>query len=567
MGVAGGMARERGLRTTVALTGAALVLGVSVVLAGLTGLRSRERIESEIGRSLAEAAHNMTDRLDRSMWSRASEVGMLGKLGITPAMDDPARLRWLLDQFQEFFPTISWMGVTDRTGKVLAATRGLLDGVDISQRPVFRNGLKGQFVGDVHDAVMLAYLLPNPTGEAMKFVDISTPVRNDRGEVVGVLATHLSWEWTREIRRSLLDTMRGRESLELIVVAADRTVLLGPTEMLGTSLDIEAVRRAQRNESGWVVEQWPDGQRYLTGYAFGNGHLNYPGLGWSVVARQPLKVAYAPATAQMIETALAGGAMVLLFSALGWLAAGRVTRPLRRIAQAAERIRNGERGAEMPVLAGTAEITSLSATLRDLVDGLTHRDAALVRLEDIAYQDRLTALPNRRYFEQYVEAATSGNGSAAFLYMDLDGFKPVNDRLGHDAGDVVLCQVGGRLAACFRGDDVVARLGGDEFAAVLPLRAGAEPPDLDGLARRIIEAVNEPVTTHGETVRVGCSIGIALWPGDSADVAETLRRADQALYQAKRAGRNRAVRWTADLPPSPGEAQGIAAEDAKAAAS
>ncbi|AWJ86752.1 diguanylate cyclase (plasmid) [Azospirillum sp. TSH58] len=561
------MARERGLRTTVALTGAVLVLGVSVVLAGLTGLRSRERIESEIGHSLAEAAHNMADRLDRSMWSRASEIGMLAKLGITPAIDDPVRLRWLLEQFQEFFPTVSWMGVTDTKGKVLAATGGLLDGVDISKRPVFQNGQKSQFVGDVHDAVMLAYLLPNPTGEAMKFVDISTPVHNERGEVVGVLATHLSWEWTREIRRSLMDTMRGRAELELIVVAADRTVLLGPRELLGTPLDIEAVRSAQKNEGGWTVERWPDGQRYLTGYAFGNGHLSYPGLGWSVVARQPLAVAYAPATAQMVETVLAGGAMVLLFSTLGWMAAGRVTRPLRRIAQAAERIRSGERGAEMPVLGGSAEITSLSATLRDLVDGLTHRDAALVRLEDIAYQDRLTGLPNRRYFEQYVEATTAGNGSAAFLYIDLDGFKPVNDRLGHDAGDLVLRQVGERLAACFRGDDVVARLGGDEFAAVLPQRAGAEPPDLDGLARRIIEAVNEPVGIDGEMVRVGCSLGIALWPEDSPDVAEALRRADQALYQAKRAGRNRGIRWTADLPPAPAESQGIAAEATRTAAS
>ncbi|OYD82803.1 GGDEF domain-containing protein [Azospirillum brasilense] len=561
------MARERGLRTTVALTGAVLVLGVSVVLAGLTGLRSRERIESEIGHSLAEAAHNMADRLDRSMWSRASEVGMLAKLGITPAMDDPVRLRWLLDQFQEFFPTMSWMGVTDTKGKVLAATGGLLEGVDISKRPVFQNGQKTQFVGDVHDAVMLAFLLPNPTGEAMKFVDISTPVHNDRGEVVGVLATHLSWEWTREIRRSLMDTMRGRAELELIVVAADRTVLLGPRELLGTSLDIEAVRSAQKNESGWIVERWPDGQRYLTGYAYGNGYLSYPGLGWSVVARQPLAVAYAPATAQMVETVLAGGAMVLLFSALGWMAAGRVTRPLRRIAQAAERIRSGERGAEMPVLGGSAEITSLSATLRDLVDGLTHRDAALVRLEDIAYQDRLTGLPNRRYFEQYVEATTAGNGSAAFLYIDLDGFKPVNDRLGHDAGDLVLRQVGERLAACFRGDDVVARLGGDEFAAVLPQRAGAEPPDLDGLTRRIIEAVNEPVSVQGEAVRVGCSLGIALWPEDSPNVADTLRRADQALYQAKRAGRNRGIRWTADLPPSPAESQGIDVEAVRTSAS
>ncbi|NUB09308.1 diguanylate cyclase [Azospirillum sp. Vi22] len=561
------MARERGLRTTVALTGAVLVLGVSVVLAALTGLRSRERIESEIGHSLAEAAHNMADRLDRSMWSRASEIGMLAKLGITPAIDDPVRLRWLLEQFQEFFPTVSWMGVTDTKGKVLAATGGLLDGVDISKRPVFQNGQKSQFVGDVHDAVMLAFLLPNPTGEAMKFVDISTPVHNKRGEVVGVLATHLSWEWTREIRRSLMDTMRGRAELELIVVAADRTVLLGPRELLGTPLDIEAVRSAQKNESGWIVERWPDGERYLTGYAYGNGYLSYPGLGWSVVARQPLAVAYAPATAQMVETVLAGGAMVLLFSVLGWMAAGRVTRPLRRIAQAAERIRSGERGAEMPVLAGSAEITSLSATLRDLVDGLTHRDAALVRLEDIAYQDRLTGLPNRRYFEQYVEATTAGNGSAAFLYIDLDGFKPVNDRLGHDAGDLVLRQVGERLAACFRGDDVVARLGGDEFAAVLPQRAGAEPPDLDGLARRIIDAVNEPVSIQGEAVRVGCSLGIALWPEDSPDVAQALRRADQALYQAKRAGRNRGVRWSADLPPAPAESQGIAGEAAKNPAS
>ncbi|NUB13894.1 diguanylate cyclase, partial [Azospirillum brasilense] len=151
--------------------------------------------------------------------------------------------------------------------------------------------------------------------------------------------------------------------------------------------------------------------------------------------------------------------------------------------------------------------------------------------------------------------------------IDLDGFKPVNDRLGHDAGDLVLRQVGERLAACFRGDDVVARLGGDEFAAVLPQRAGAEPPDLDGLARRIIEAVNEPVSVQGEAVRVGCSLGIALWPEDSPDVAETLRRADQALYQAKRAGRNRGIRWTAGLPPAPAESQGIAAEATRSAAS
>lgn len=541
------VARERGLRTTVALTSAALVLGVSVVLAGLTGMRSRERIENAIGRSLSEAAHQMADQLDSSMWARSSEVSMLAKLGVSHNLGDPAALRRLLDDFKATFPTMSWMGVVDPRGRVLAATDGILDGADISARPVYRNGLNGLFVGDVHDAVLLANLLPNPSGEAMKFVDISVPVRDAVGEVAAVLATHLSWEWTRELRRALMETMQDRPGLELFIVAADRTVLLGPRDLLGAKLEIDAVRRAQGNARGWMVETWPDGRDYLTGYAFGSGHRTYQGLGWSVIARQPLEVAYAPATAQTVESVLAGGAMVLLFGALAWLAAGRVTGPLRRIALAAEQIRAGDRAAEMPVVAGSAEIASLSATLRDLVDGLVHRDAALVRLEDIAYQDRLTALPNRRYFEQYVEATTSGDGSATFLYIDLDGFKPVNDRLGHDVGDIVLRQVGGRLAACFRGDDVVARLGGDEFAAVLPARAGTEPPSLDDLAARIIAAVNEPVVVKGEAVKVGCSIGVARWPADSADVAEVLRFADQALYQAKRDGRNRAVRWSATL--------------------
>lgn len=540
-------ARERGLRTTVALTSAALVLGVSVVLASLTGMRSRERLENEIGRALAETAHHMAGTLDQSMWARSSEVEMLAKLGVVHALGDPAAMRRLLDDFKATFPTMSWMGIVNPAGKVLAATDGILDGVDISARPVYRNGLDGLFVGDVHEAVLLAKLLPNPTGEPMKFVDISIPVRDAAGQVTAVLATHLSWEWTRELRRTLMASLQGRQELELFIVAADRTVLLGPQSMLGSWLETESVRRAQAKERGWTVETWPDGRDYLTGYAAATGHLTYKGLGWIVMARQPLDVAYAPVAAQIMETALAGGVMVLLFSGLAWLAAARLTRPLTRMAEAAERIRAGDRTAEMPVIGGSAEITSLSATLRDLVDGLIHRDAALVRLEDIAYQDRLTALPNRRYFEQYVEASTSGNGSATFLYIDLDGFKPVNDRLGHDVGDIVLRQVGGRLSACFRGDDVVARLGGDEFAAVLPARAGTALPDLDDLAGRIIAAVNEPVVVKGEVVKVGCSIGISRWPQDSADVAEVLRFADQALYRAKRDGRNRAVRWSETL--------------------
>ncbi|WP_448192512.1 diguanylate cyclase domain-containing protein [Azospirillum sp. sgz301742] len=544
--------RRIGLRAMVALTCAILVIGVSAILAVLTDNRSRERIQDEAGRSLSEIAAQMANRLDQSMWARSSEVGLLSRLKPLREAGDAAELRRLLDDFQKTFPTVSWMGFTDPAGRVVAATGGILQGQDISERPVFRNGRDGVFIGDVHDAVLLARLLPNPSGEPMKFVDISMPVRDEAGRKLGVLAAHLSWEWVRQVERSLLAALHGREDLTIHVVAMDKTILLGPKAMLGTPLDLESVRAAQAGRrNGWVVETWPDGRRYLTGYAFGNGYMDYKGLGWTIIARQPLDVAFAAADAQTRETVAAGIVMALVFSALGWFAARKITKPLHRIVKAAERIRDGELNHRIPAVGGAAEIRSLSASLNDLVESLTSQRTALERMEDIAYQDRLTTLPNRRFFEQYLEAATVRGGASGsaltFMYIDLDGFKPVNDRLGHDAGDVVLRQVGIRLASCFRSDDVVARLGGDEFAAVLVGASGAPGgPDAGEMAARVIAAVNEPISVAGTSVRVGCSIGIACWPADGKDIADAMRRADEALYAAKRGGKNRAVVWSAD---------------------
>ena len=544
--------RQIGLRATVALTCAALVIGVSTVLAVLTDIRSRQRIQDEAGRSLGEIAAQLADKLDRSMWARSSEVAVLSHLLSSRDLGDPDALRRTLDDFRASFPTISWMGFTGPAGRVVAATGGILQGEDISKRPVYRHGRDGMFVGDVHDAVLLAKLLPNPSGEPMKFVDIAVPVHDGRGRLAGVLAAHLSWEWAWQLERSMLESLRGREGLTLHVVAADRTILLGDKGTLGSKLDLDSIGKAQAGQgSGWAVETWPDGRRYLTGYAFGNGHLDYRGLGWTVVARQPLDVAFAAADAQTRETVAAGVVMALAFSALGWFAARRITTPLQRIALAAERIRDGELDHRIPVVGGAAEIRSLSSSLNDLVESLTSQRTALERIEDIAYQDRLTTLPNRRFFEQYLEAATvrdgPGGSPLTFMYLDLDGFKPVNDRFGHDAGDVVLRQVGLRLASCFRSSDVVARLGGDEFAAVLVDTQGAAAgPNVDELAARIIAAVNEPVAVPGGSVQVGCSIGIARWPTDGADLESVMRRAAEALYTAKRNGKNCAVAWSAD---------------------
>jgi diguanylate cyclase (GGDEF)-like protein/PAS domain S-box-containing protein len=159
-------------------------------------------------------------------------------------------------------------------------------------------------------------------------------------------------------------------------------------------------------------------------------------------------------------------------------------------------------------------------------------------LERMAYYDQLTQLPNRalffdRFGVQLAQAKRYGFGFA-LLYLDLDGFKAVNDTLGHDQGDILLGQVALRLQGAVRCSDTVARLGGDEFV-VLMARA-ASPDDAAVVADKVIKALLEPFELAGERRRIGTSVGISRFPDDAGDLDGLLGAADRAMYQAKRAG-------------------------------
>jgi diguanylate cyclase (GGDEF)-like protein len=125
----------------------------------------------------------------------------------------------------------------------------------------------------------------------------------------------------------------------------------------------------------------------------------------------------------------------------------------------------------------------------------------------------------------------------AILYLDLDGFKAVNDSLGHGAGDALLLEIAGRLRACVRPQDTVARMGGDEFALLLDDAGSIE--DIERTALRIQEAVGRPILLEGTKARVTASIGIDLVEEDGAPAEEMLRRADVAMYRAKARGKGR----------------------------
>jgi diguanylate cyclase (GGDEF)-like protein len=182
------------------------------------------------------------------------------------------------------------------------------------------------------------------------------------------------------------------------------------------------------------------------------------------------------------------------------------------------------------VLAAAALVASMVRTALTLGE-----ISRLGEVRRLAATDELTGLPNRRHFNERLADALDRAGREqqrlALLLIDLDRFKELNDALGHHAGDLVLAQVGPRLRVHLRTDDELARLGGDEFAVLLQTGGGAEH-----VAQRLLRALDASFTIDGVDVRVGGSIGIALYPDDGTDATTLLQRADVAMYQAKASG-------------------------------
>lgn len=170
---------------------------------------------------------------------------------------------------------------------------------------------------------------------------------------------------------------------------------------------------------------------------------------------------------------------------------------------------------------------------------ITERKLLHEKIEHLAFHDPLTGLANRALFLNRLEHALAvqqrSARTCAVLFLDLDGFKTINDTLGHSAGDKLLVEVGLRLQASVRGHDTVARLGGDEFAVLLE---SVDLPTAIEIAQRIHAALGEPVPIEGSGVSAQASIGIAL-SGDTTRPDDILRNADAAMYTAKRQGKNR----------------------------
>lgn len=381
MGDTMGRFKRFGLGTYLAVMIGSLIVTLTVVLIAIVDWRSSADLKEVIGRDLAELAFQTTDKLDRGLFERYREVQLLAERDLLadPKVSNDAK-REQLALMQKTYPSYAWIGVTDLHGTVLVATGALLEGVEVSKRPWFGDAYKGNFLHDVHEAVLLAKLLPKNGNELQRFFDIAFPYRDADGQFAGVLATHLSWEWAKEVQASVLRPLAKRSKADTVIVSNKGNVLLGPAELMGKRLNVGSFSAALKNKNGYTVEQWDDGKKYLVGYSRTEGYLSYPGLGWTVLVRQPLEQAYQPAARLQTTILLIGLSGAVLFAAIGYLAARAITAPVRAIARAASALEAGEVRSMKLQANQYHEISSLAGSLNSLMRKLAHKESKLRKM-------------------------------------------------------------------------------------------------------------------------------------------------------------------------------------------
>lgn len=553
---------DRGLRMQIALVFGTLVVMLSVLLSLAFGELFKRRLQRDAGESLQMVAENAGKLLANGLLERSREAEVLASAEViwTQGLEAP-EAQHLLARSQATRPSNLWIGVADAQGVVRSATNGMLVGQSVSERPWFKAGIKEVHVGDVHPAKLLEKLLPPlASGEPYRFVDFAAPIRLGP-TTVGVLGIHGSWEWTREVLESLTPPRSDESSLELFIFDREGEMILAPSgqtaalqaagQRLPEGLHINNNRDGGRIDT--AVVRWQDQQRYLTAATQLQPRNAPSDLGWLIVARQPVELAFAEANRTVRMTLAMGLIAALLASALAWMAARRLSEDLDALANAASAVEAGKPGADIPAVYSNREVTKLSVALGRMTHRLLAAREAMeekVRLRTLeleaanraldlqARTDALTGLLNRRGFETQMAfglamARRSGR-PLSLITVDVDHFKRVNDTYGHEAGDEVLRRLARTLEERLRGSDVIARLGGEEFVVLLP------DTDLAG-AQAIAQAVVQAMADQQDPVvgSITVSAGVASMRGLQDNGTDILRRGDAALYEAKGQGRNR----------------------------
>jgi diguanylate cyclase (GGDEF)-like protein len=522
------------------LLGAGLVLLGLVVRVATVVPFVQEQVQQLVAAQQMAIASYVARDIDSKIDSRLALIQVLAKDLPVAAIGKPDAIQDWLSRRQHLYPLFnSGLLLVPADGHGLLAEYPVLPGrgkLDYADRDWFREALRSD------GAVIGRPYRGRANGDPL--IVMAAAVRDAHGRALAVLAG-VSVLDAGGFLDLLQETRVGETGGlllvspkdQLFVAASDPTMTLRPTPPAGVN---PLHDQAMAGFRGTGVTVNARGVEELSAIA------GVHATGWFVVARLPTAEAFRPAAAlrgSIVQNSLAVLAGVLLILLL---VVPRLLRPLTGTAREMRRMADGEAPLRPLPVVRPDEVGEVVAGFNYLLVKLQQQEASLreseARLAVMAHHDALTGLPNRSMFEDRLEQALAradrNKRQVALLFCDLDGFKGVNDRYGHEAGDQVLCQAAQRLLDGRRQADTVARIGGDEFVVLLTdVEDGRKAARF--VAEQCIDAVSRPFEVAGTAQEIGISIGIAIYPLADAGASNLLSRADAAMYRAKQAGKGR----------------------------
>jgi diguanylate cyclase (GGDEF)-like protein len=507
-----------------------VVAGLWLLAVRVAGVMQTE-LEQTLTAQLSTTADYVTTDLDSKIQLRSDSLAVIAA-GITPAMlASPSALATYLQQKQmarSLFPT----------GVFVANAQGIIVGEQI---PV-PGRLGGVITGSSYFQETMRtgrLVISEPRlGQAAQqpVVFMTQPLKNAAGQMVGVLAAAM-YPSDSHLFGKLESIKLGKSGSFLvlapqhnrIVSATDQSRVMQPIPARGVNPLLD--RRLEQGYDGPGVSITSEGIETFS------VSRRMKTTGWMVLAGVPTQEAFASIAAVRWQVYLAA----FLLSVLVALALYQI---LRRqwapIDAASARIRRMTQGREPFAPLPVERRDEMGSLLDDFNELILWRKKAEHQMEYLAHHDILTGLPNRVLVQDrfvHVKSQAERDGlKLALFFLDLDGFKTINDSLGHGVGDALLRQIAERLRSCVRESDTICRLGGDEFLVLLSNVSSAD--DTVPVLLKLLESLREPVYVDGRELSTSVSIGAAIYPDDGRDFDTLLKKADMAMYRAKDAGRN-----------------------------
>lgn len=511
------------------LIGVALLAMATIGRIVFLGNYLREDIAAQSSAQLVTLANYAAREVDHNLMERREFLQRAASRIPDKLLRNAPQLEAWLEEHQHIGGLFSeGMLVIDPQGRALSRQPDMAPqlGHDLADEDFFQQAVKGEFV------VGRPFKAPS---SQVPVLPMALPLRNPAGQVTGVLVGVSALE-SRNFLEALhaihIGTTGGLVLFsprdKLIVGASDGDTALMATSGKGLYQQHDP---ANRSLSGIGIS--PAGVEELTAVAV------VPLSGWLVVAHQPTKEAFAPVT--RLQHFMKVNSLVLLaFIVVVMMVVLRyLLRPLRRAAEHADRMTQGELPLEPLPVVRNDEVGHMTVAFNRVLSKLIESRG---ELQYLAHHDKLTGLPNRQLLAEKMQAAFDRaqrhQHKVVLLYLDLDGFKAINDGLGHEAGDAALREIASRLTSTLRRVDTVARVGGDEFVVLLSDLHDNAKSVAECVAGKCLEVFKTPVRVAGQTRTLGVSIGLAVRNGYSS-AEEMLNAADQAMYRAKVDGRGR----------------------------